>query len=83
VIAFLNGALSDDVYMLQLPGCIVPGLEHLVCKLKRSLYGLRQSPRAWYSRIDIYLRQKGVRRTNANPNVYFYRKDKIITILVL
>jgi hypothetical protein len=83
ITAFLNGALSNDVYMLQPPGCIVLGQEHLVCKLKRSLYGLRQSPRAWYARIDIYLQHKGLRRTSANPNVYYYRQGKTITIMVL
>jgi hypothetical protein len=46
VTAFLNGALQDDVYMFQPLGCAIPDQEHLVCKLNRSLYGLRQSPLA-------------------------------------
>ena len=45
--AFLNGLLSDEIYMQQPEGFIKPGQEHLVCKLKHSLYGLKQSPRCW------------------------------------
>ena len=43
--AFLHGELKEDTYMDQPEGFIVPGKEKFVCKLKRSLYGLKQSPR--------------------------------------
>ena len=46
--AFLNGELEEDIYMEQPEGFVEQGKEHLVCKLKSSLYGLKQSPRAWY-----------------------------------
>ena len=45
---FLHGDLEDLVYMVQLEGFIQLGQEHLVCKLRKSLYGLKQSPRQWY-----------------------------------
>ena len=44
-IAFLHGDLEELVYMVQLEGFIQPGQEHLVYKLKKSLYGLKQSLR--------------------------------------
>ncbi|RVW81869.1 Retrovirus-related Pol polyprotein from transposon TNT 1-94 [Vitis vinifera] len=42
---FLYGDLEELVYMVQLEGFIQPGQEHLVCKLRKSLYGLKESPR--------------------------------------
>ena len=45
--AFLNRELEEDVFMRQPEGFVEDGKEHLVCKLKHSLYGLKQSPRCW------------------------------------
>jgi ATP-binding cassette subfamily B (MDR/TAP) protein 1 len=42
---FLHRELEEEIYMDQPERFIVPGTEDLVCKLKRSLYGLKQSPR--------------------------------------
>lgn len=47
VTAFLNGHLEEEIYMEQPEGYIKPGQEHLVCKLKKSIYGLKQSPCCW------------------------------------
>jgi hypothetical protein len=44
---FLNGDLEEEIYMKHLEGFVVKGKKELVCKLKRSLYGIKQSPRTW------------------------------------
>jgi ATP-binding cassette subfamily B (MDR/TAP) protein 1 len=61
--AFLHGKLDDKIYMNQPEGFIVPSKEDLVCKLKRSLYGLKQSPRQWYKRFDSFMLAHGFKRS--------------------
>ncbi|KAG8481139.1 hypothetical protein CXB51_025904 [Gossypium anomalum] len=48
--AFLHGELEEDIYMQQPEGFTVSEKEDYVCLLKKSLYGLKQSPRQWYKR---------------------------------
>ncbi|KAL0291984.1 UNVERIFIED_CONTAM: Retrovirus-related Pol polyprotein from transposon TNT 1-94 [Sesamum calycinum] len=47
-----------------------PGHEHLICKLKKSLYGLKQSPRQWYKRFDSYMLQIGYKWCEYDCCVY-------------
>nr|ABN08283.1 hypothetical protein MtrDRAFT_AC155889g9v2 [Medicago truncatula] len=60
--AFLHGELHEEVYMAQPPGFTVNGASHLVCQLRRSLYGLKQSPRAWFVRFSNVLQEYGMTR---------------------
>jgi hypothetical protein len=52
---FLHGDLKEEIYMKQPEGFVVKGKKELVCKLKMSLYGLKQSPRMWYQKFDTYI----------------------------
>ncbi len=53
--AFLNGDLEEEIYMEQPEGFTEKG-EHLVCKLHKSLYRLKQFPRAWNQKLDVFLK---------------------------
>ncbi len=68
--AFLNGVLQEDVYMEQPEGFVVEGKESLVCKLKHSLYGLKQSPRCWNSALDTHLKSIGFVQSSNDPCIY-------------
>lgn len=69
--AFLNNTLQEEVYVTQPQGFIFPGSQHLVCRLHRALYGLRQSPRAWYSRMENFLLSLNLQKSSSDPNMYF------------
>ena len=49
---FLNGNLEEEIYMLQPESFIAKNQEYMVCKLKRSIYGLKQASRSWNIRFD-------------------------------
>ncbi|KAL8116545.1 hypothetical protein AgCh_022897 [Apium graveolens] len=57
--AFLNGYLKEEVYVKQPPGFIHEKYPNYVYKLKKSVYGLRQSPRCWYERLSQFLMNNG------------------------
>uniref|UniRef100_A0A1X7TQL1 Reverse transcriptase Ty1/copia-type domain-containing protein n=1 Tax=Amphimedon queenslandica TaxID=400682 RepID=A0A1X7TQL1_AMPQE len=57
--AFLNGDLQE-VYMSQPKGFQVKGKEHLVYKLKRILYELKQAPRCWNMTLDHLFKKDGI-----------------------
>ena len=51
-IAFLNGNLTEDVYMMQPEGFVDPSNVGKICKLRKSIYGLKQASRSWNIRFD-------------------------------
>ncbi|GKA44372.1 retrotransposon protein, putative, ty1-copia subclass [Tanacetum coccineum] len=67
---FLHGNLEKTIYMRQPPG-FEEGTGNKVCLLKKSLYGLKQSPRQWYKRFDVYMISNGFSRSNYDSCVYF------------
>ena len=79
--SFLQGDLSDEIYMEQPQGFIQDS--SLVCRLKRSLYNLKQAPIAWYAKMDSYLLSQNFVRCKLDPNVYMLRIADSLLLLVL
>jgi hypothetical protein len=67
--AFLNGDLEEDIYMEQPSGFVQRGHEHFICKLRKSFYGLKQTSRAWYQKIDATLLDLGFERSVADHSL--------------
>ena len=57
--AFLNESLDECIYMMQLDGFIAKGLEYMVYKLKKSIYGLKQVSRFWNTHFDQAIKSYG------------------------
>jgi hypothetical protein len=81
--SFLNGDLSEEFYMEQPEGFKISDNPNLVCKLKKDLYGLKQSPQAWYHRLDTYLKDKGFKRGTTDNNLYIKTKDNDFLIILV
>ena len=73
--AFLNGMLQEEVYIEQPKGFVDSHRPDDVYKLKRALYGLKQTPRAWYGRLTAYLIEHRFKRGSADTTP-FIRNDK-------
>ncbi|EOY09596.1 Cysteine-rich RLK (RECEPTOR-like protein kinase) 8, putative [Theobroma cacao] len=82
--AFLNGDLKEEVH-IKLP----PGIKHSslcrrkVCKLKKSLCGLKQSPRAWFVRFSSIMKAFGYKQSNSDHTLFIKHKEGKVTALIM
>ena len=82
--AFLHGELTEEIYMDLPPGCMVTEKEKgKVCRLRKSLYGLKQSPRAWFGRFTKSMRAVGYCQSNSDHTLFFKRNQDKITALIV
>lgn len=80
--AFLNGEIDEEIYVKQPEGFGVKGKEHLVCRLKKSLYGLKQSPRCWNVMLARVLSKMGFVQTNEDPCLYVLNQPEKIYLAI-
>ena len=80
--AFLNGDLEETVYMQQPPTFEATGAQAgLVCKLKKSLYGLKQAGRTWNHKIDGLFRKSGFTALDADNCVY--KRERGFSVIII
>ncbi|CAL2270507.1 unnamed protein product [Prunus armeniaca] len=81
--ACLHGELEEEVYMSFLPGYRVTGETGNVYKLKKAMYGLKQSPRAWFDRFTAAMKKFGYRHANTDHTLFIKHRAGKVTLLII
>ena len=81
--AFLNGHLDETIYMEQPEGFIKKDQDKKVCKLLKSIYGLKQASRSWNLTFDETIKTYGFEQNVDEACVYKYITGKVVVFLVL
>lgn len=79
--AFLYGKIDTEIYMTQPQG--FDDGSNRVCRLKRSLYGLKQSPRCWNNRFHSFMEKNGFTRSTADPCIYIRQNESEKLIIAI
>ncbi|KAB2628709.1 hypothetical protein D8674_033504 [Pyrus ussuriensis x Pyrus communis] len=80
--AFLHGNLEEEVYMDFPPGYSA-GRSTGVCRLRKSLYGLKQSPRAWFDRFTQVMKNIGYYQSHSDHTLFVKRRQEKVTALII
>nr|GEV85918.1 hypothetical protein [Tanacetum cinerariifolium] len=81
--AFLDGHLFEEVYMVQPEGFVNPKFPNRLCKLKRSIYGFKQTSRQWNKRFDDEIKKFDFSQNCDEPCVYMKASGSYVTFLIL
>lgn len=81
--AFLHGDLNEEIYMHQPPHFLGPHHPHKVCRLHKSQFGLKQSPRQWYIKFTSVLMSLRYTQLHSEPNIYIRNNHNSILIIGL
>ena len=81
--AFLHGKMEEEIFMVQAEGFKQPGTENLICRLKKSLFELKQSPRQWYKRFNSCMIQIGYTYCEYDCCVYVHFLEDVSYIFLL
>lgn len=81
--AFFHGDLEEEVYMKQPEGFYSDNNSHLVCKLKKSIYGLKQASRQWYLKFHNVITSYGFTENVVDTCIYLKISGSKYIFLVL
>lgn len=81
--AFLHGFLKEKVYMEQPPGYVDHQFPNHVCRLHKSLYGLKQALRAWFDRFTSQLLHLGFKASMADSSLFVFHPHQAIIYLLV
>ena len=81
--AFLQGELTEEVYMSQPPGFVDKDQPSYVCRLKKPIYGLKQAPRAWYMSLKQYLLNSGFTNSLADASLFVHSCNTSLTYVLV
>ena len=79
---FLLGELYEEIYMSIPPSYSTYGNTDLACKLKKSLNGMKQSPRAWFGRFRLTVKKYGEAQSNTNHSIFLKMKNCKIVVRI-
>ena len=74
---FLHGTLDEPVFMFQPHGFVNQSKPNHVCKLKRSIYGLKQAPGVWNARFMNFITNAGFEQSKMDTSLFIYRKNGV------
>jgi hypothetical protein len=81
--AYLNATLDEEVYMTPPHGVLKPNEQGKVCKLKKVLYGLKQTGHEWYKTLTTVFFDMGYSRSNVNHSVFYHKTTHFHVIVAV
>nr|GEV63522.1 ribonuclease H-like domain-containing protein [Tanacetum cinerariifolium] len=81
--AFFHGQLSETIYMHRPPGFVDSTNPDYVCHLQRSMYGIKQAPRAWFQRFASFITRVGFQHSKTDASLFVYHRGSDIAYLLL
>ncbi|MFV0960741.1 reverse transcriptase domain-containing protein, partial [Klebsiella pneumoniae] len=81
--AFLHGDLKEEVYMEQPPGYSENDASTWVCKLRRSLYGLKQASRSWVESFSMEIQQHGFSKSVLDHSLFMFKNADVTTWVLI
>ena len=80
--AFLNGNLKENILMSQPEYFVEDGNEHKVCKLKKAIYGLKQSSKCWHDSFSKFLKNLGFQQSDSDSCIFIAKSGNEIECII-